>query len=126
MPFLNKILHLKTLASSQTFSSIKSDQIYLISQDVIPPTKEIKIDFNKLDKYELIQDNYMIDVLPHTYSTVRGEKLVDLLQTIIDLLYSHQHQITEPLSQDDPNSIRLFELMKTLKDDILNNKIRIN
>ena len=68
----------------------------------------------------------MVDLLPHTYSTVRGEKLINLLQTIVDLLYSHQHQLTEPLSQDDPNYLRLFELMKTLKYDILNNKIRIN
>ena len=115
-----------TPLAEQTFSSIKSDQIYFISQDVLPPTNEIRIDFNKLDKYELSQDNYMVDLLPHTYSTVRGEKLINLLQTIVDLLYSHQHQLTEPLSQDDPNYLRLFELMKTLKYDILNNKIRIN
>ena len=136
---LRKVITLKTTPiNEQTFGTVKSDKIYLISPKTKAPTRGItdenellissgkKIDFKKFDKYELTHDNYMIDIEPCTYSTVRGEYLVDILKAITKLIYSHQHNVVGPPIPTDPNYIRLMGLMETLSVDILNTEIRIN
>lgn len=115
-----------TPSSEQTFSSLKSDKIFLLSPESNPPEKQIAIDFSKLEKYELSQENYMNDILPHTYSSVRGETLIRLIESIINLIFSHQHNLIGPPVPSDPNYISLMKLMETMKQDILNNSIRIN
>ena len=110
----------------QTLSSLKSDKIFLLSPESNPPENEIAIDFSKLEKYELSQENYMTDILPKTYSSVRGETLIRLIESIINLIFSHQHNLVGPPVPSDPNYIKLMKLMETMKQDILNNSIRIN
>jgi hypothetical protein len=116
----------ETANSEQTFSSLKSDKIFLLSPESNPPEKQIGIDFSKLEKYELSQENYMNDILPHTFSSVRGETLIRLIESIINLIFSHQHNLVGPPVPSDPNYIKLMKLMETMKQDILNNSIRIN
>jgi hypothetical protein len=137
---LKKVIKLKvTPINEQTFGAIKSDKIYLISPKTKVPTRGIMddvtgaiintgkpIDFKKLDKYELSHNNYMVDIEPSTYSTVRGEYLVEILKAITKLIYSHQHNVVGPPIPTDPNYIRLMGLMETLSADILNTEIRIN
>lgn len=115
-----------TPRSEQTFSSLKSDKIFLLSPEANPPEKDVAIDFSKLEKYELSHENYMTDILPHTYSSVRGETLIRLIESIINLIFSHQHNLVGPPVPSDPNYIKLMKLMETMKQDILNNSIRIN
>ena len=105
---------------------MKADKIYFLSPKSEVPTGATRIEFNKLDKYELSQTNYITDIEPYTYSLVRGEKLVKILEAIVDLIYSHQHNLVGPPVPSDPNYIKLVGLMKTLKTDILNREIRIN
>lgn len=112
--------------AEQTFSALKSDKIYLLSPKAIPPTNTLSIDMKKLNSYELTHENYMEDIQPHTYSLVRGDKLLDIIESIVDLIYSHQHNVVGPPVPSDPNYIRLQLLMKTIKEDILNDQIRIN
>lgn len=108
----------------QTFASLKSDRIFFLSTD----TNEYEriIDFTKIDKYEPTQVNYVQDIEPNTYATVRGEVLVDILKAMMDLFESHQHNLTDPLVKEDPNFIRLQSQINTLENDLLNKSIRIN
>ena len=108
----------------QTFAALKSDRIYFVSTD----TNEYEkiIDFKKIDSYEPTQENYIRDIEPNTYALVRGEVLVDILRSMMDLFESHQHNLTDPLVKEDPNFIRLQSQINTLENDLLNNSIRIN
>jgi hypothetical protein len=108
----------------QTFAALKSDRIYLVSTD----TNEFEkiIDFTKIDNYEPTQENYIRDIEPNTYALVRGEVLVDILRSIMDLFESHQHNLTDPLVKEDPNFVRLQTQINTLENDLLNSSIRIN
>ncbi len=108
----------------QTFAALKSDKIYFLSTD----TNEYErlVDFTKINKYEPTQVNYVQDIEPNTYATVRGEVLVELLKSMMDLFESHQHNLTDPLVKEDPNFVRLQRQINTLENDLLNNSIRIN
>jgi hypothetical protein len=128
IPFDDEVKKLKKLKETeekqeQSFASIKGDQVYLISTDA----NELKpINFKKIDKYEPTHSNFVEDIRPNTYAMVRGEILLDVLTTIVDLLESHQHQPTEPMVKSDPNFIRLQQQISTLQNDLLNESIRIN
>jgi len=118
------VLKDSNIPGEQTFASLKSDNIYLISTDTNDSGKTI--DFTNLDKYELTQENYLKDIGPNTYSTVRGENLLELLRAIIDLLNGHKHNLMGPLVKGDPNYERLMGLYSSFENDILNKSIRIN
>ena len=114
----------KEFTGEQTFSALKSDKVYLLSTDSNLADKSV--DFFTLDPYELTQLDYIDNIDKNTYSTVRGENLVNILYAMRDLLESHIHDIGETLEQTDPNFQKLDKLFKTLENDILNNSIRIN
>ena len=110
----------------QTFSAIKSDKIYFLTTDPYNVTSK-PINFEKLDKYEISQDNYLKDIGPNTYAMVRGETLLEFLRSMHDVLTTHIHNINEPyakLSYDAHENMEM--LYKKLEDDILNKSIRIN
>lgn len=110
----------------QSFSNLSADKIYITSTspNVGPNVKSIN--FNELDQYELTQENYIKNIEPNTYALVRGENLYNILVSIKKLLDSHIHNINEPLVQTDPNWIELNNLMETLRNDLMNDSIRIN
>ena len=118
------VLKDSNIPGEQTFASLKSDKIYLLSTDTNDSGKTI--DFTNLDKYEISQENYLKDIDPNTYSTVRGENLLELLRAIIDLLNGHKHNLMGPLVKGDPNYERLMRLYSSFENDILNKSIRIN
>lgn len=110
----------------QTFSSLKSDRIYLLSTDKKNKTKK-NINFDNLNKYELTQENYLLDIEPNTSSTVRGEILVEILKKMYEVLTTHIHNINEPYAKLTYDAhIQLEEYFKTIDDDLLNKMIRIN
>ena len=101
--------------------------MYFLSSNTNLPTNITNgIDFNIIDKYEPSHTNYVEDIHPNTYASVRGEVLVQILNTMFNLFMSHQHQPTEPLVQDDKNFQNLKRLIETLENDMLNKSIRIN
>ena len=108
----------------QSFSALKSDKIYLLSTDVT--NTKTPIDFFNLNKYELTQENYLKDIEPNTFSTVRGENLLNLIRSLVELLNGHHHNLVGPLVQSDPNYIKFMELYNSVEEDILNKSIRIN
>jgi hypothetical protein len=110
----------------QTFSALKSDKIYFLTTNPYNVSQKV-INFEKLDKYDLTQDNYLKDIEPNTYATVRGETLLEFLRSMYDVLTTHIHNINEPyakLSYDAHQNMQM--LYQKLEDDILNKSIRIN
>jgi hypothetical protein len=86
-----------------------------------------KINFESLDKYELTQENYIKDVEPNTYATVRGENLINFLEALYNVLVTHAHNPLKPYARINYYSHDvLVKLFNNLKNDILNNSIRIN
>ena len=57
---------------------------------------------------------------------VRGENLYNLILAFKNLMDSHIHNINESLVKSDPNWVKLNELIETLRNDLLNDSIRIN
>lgn len=110
----------------QSFSSLSADKVYLTSTSPNGTDNIKKINFDTLDKYELTQDDYLMNIDPNTYSMVRGEILLDLLKSLRSVIFSHVHQINKPPVTSDPNLIEFDKLMTTLEDELLNKSIRIN
>lgn len=115
-----------TGGGEQTFSALKSDKIYFLSTDNTIPTEK-PINFESLDKYELTQTNYLEDIEPKTFATVRGENLLNFLRAMFEVLSTHKHNINAVYARKDYDEHNtLMELYKKLEDDILNKSIRIN
>lgn len=111
----------------QTFASLISDKIYLLSTD--PTESNRKVDFKSLDKYEITQEDYLekIDGDKNTFSMVRGENLIAVLRAIYSVLIGHQHNVMGPYVQPGfPQHINLETLINNLENDILNRSIKIN
>lgn len=128
IPVVNKELVLKdkTGGGEQTFSALKSDKIYLLSTDS-NIKRDSSINFEALNKYELTQDNYLRDIEPKTYSTVRGETLLEFLEALYEVLISHKHNIAKDYAKIGYAEHDILKnLYDKLRTDILNKSIRIN
>ena len=123
-----KTIQLKTISASpeQTFAALKSDKLFLLSTDTNETEKSIN--FNVLDKYEYTQEDYVKNIEPNTYSTVRGENLLRLLQQLILVVFNHEHNVQGPpvLNTEFEEYMQLLELLKSIENDLLNKSIRIN
>jgi len=114
------------ISDEQSFSSLKSDKIYFLSTDTNKTEKLVP--FQKLDKYELTQNDYIEKIDPNTYSVVRGENLILLLEKVIDVLFEHEHNILGPFVKNEQfkSYSELVKLIETMRNDLLNGSIRIN
>lgn len=110
----------------QSFSNLSADKIYITSTSPNGGINIKSINFNELDEYELTQEDYINKIEPNTYAMVRGEILYNLAIAIKNLLDSHIHNINEPLVKTDDNWVKLNSLIETLRNDLLNDSIRIN
>lgn len=120
------VLKERTDGGEQTFSALKSDKIYFLSTDN-KIKREPAINFESLDKYELTQDNYLKDIEPKTYATVRGDTLLEFLRALYEVLTTHRHNLNSTYARTDYNQHDVLEdLFKKLETDILNKSIRIN
>ena len=121
-----KILKTVSTTLEQSFSTVSSDRIFMISTDTnVVGTK--KILFNKLDKYEYTQEDLLSSIEPNTFATVRGETLLSYLDVLTRVIAGHAHQPTKPMVKNGYSDWdKLVELRKTLENDILNKSIRIN
>ena len=115
-----------TGGGEQTFAALKSDKIYFLSTDNTI-SSEKPINFEGLDKYELTQSNYLEEIEPKTFATVRGENLLNFLRAMFEVLSTHKHNLNSVYARKDYDEHNtLMELYKKLEDDILNKSIRIN
>jgi hypothetical protein len=115
-------------SAEQTFGSILSDKIYFLSSDLGTNESPNPVPFINLNEYELTQEDYIKRIEPSTFSTVRGENLLEVLRKIIDVILTHRHNPLMPIvnQPDYQDGNELKELYKTLENDILNKSIRIN
>ena len=109
----------------QTFGSLTSDKIYLLSTDT-NSVSDKKIPFDKLNKYEYNHEDLLTLIEPNTYSVVRGELLIRALKLMYNVLLVHAHNPGKPMPDGTPHRRELEEIFKTLENDILNKSIRIN
>lgn len=118
-------LDIENNSIEQTFSSLISDKIFLVSTN--PSQSDKRVNFDTLDKYEFTQEDYILNIDKNTYSMVRGENLITLLEALIDVLFKHQHNLYGPYVKDGFDSHQnLISLLENLRSDILNTSIKIN
>jgi hypothetical protein len=109
----------------QTFAAITSDFVLQLSTQN-PGVDGKKIDFSSLDRYEYSQEDYLKRIIPNTYSSVRGEKLVELLDIMAKMLINHTHGILTPPYYWPEQIARINEIIANAKTGMLNTSIRIN
>jgi hypothetical protein len=121
-PFVNEN------SSEQTFGSILSDKIFLLSTEYSlgTPGGSPNINFEGLSKYDLTQEDYISKIEPSTYATVRGEKLLEFLFALKEVLYGHVHNINKTYIKEWDEHENLDRLYQSLANDLLNTSIRIN
>lgn len=113
-------------SGEQSFSNLSADKVYITSTNPNVGANVKSINFNELDEYELTQEDYVNRIEPNTYAMVRGENLYNIIMAIKNLLDSHVHNINEPMVQTDENWKKLNALIETMRNDILNDSLRIN
>jgi hypothetical protein len=125
---IEKQIKIDKNSAEQTFSTIISDKLFLLSTDLNENESSTPIIFDDLNKYEITQREYIEQIDPKTFSTVRGENLLRLLEKIIEVIFTHRHNPLMPISGqfDYGSGNELKELYKTIENDILNKSIRIN
>jgi hypothetical protein len=124
-----------------------ASQIFLLSNETpqIPGKEKVKFEADK-DKKESISKNnddsipnpsYKFDqnslsqnVIPSTSSMVRGEELLELLESIVGFLVSHVHPYPllppSSVSYDGTSTDELLKKMLEAYQKVLNSNIRIN
>ena len=122
---IRKVTQVVPKSNEQSFSSLRSDKIYLLSTDTNNTEKIIP--FEKLDKYELTQTDYVEQIDPNTYALVRGENLIRLLKSFIEVFKTHQHNVVGTyVTTGNSISDEFDKLVDTIENDLLNGSIRIN
>jgi hypothetical protein len=125
---IEDVVKLDPNSPEQTFNAVTADKIYFLSTDLGDNDTSSPVPFLDLDGYDFTQNDYINLIEPNTFSTVRGENLLRVLNGIIKVIYSHVHNPCMPIDgqndYDDGNSLK--DLIKTLENDILNKSIRIN
>jgi hypothetical protein len=120
VPYLRKISE-----TDQSFAAITADQIMYLSTNS-SGTDGKQVDFGALNKYEYTQEDYIMRILPNTFSTVRGEKLIEILDLMTLILLNHVHGIITPPKYFQSTMDELKRLISRAKQDMVNASIRIN
>ena len=114
-----------TSSREQTFSSLTSDKIYLLSTDTNFTNKSVE--FEKLNTYEYTQDDYLGEIDPNTYAIVRGEVLLEFLRSMYNVLLTHTHNINKPYARATYDAHdTMVELYNKLETELLNKSVRTN
>ena len=114
----------------KSYGILGSQKIYLLSQD--SKSNRGIIDLQNTI-YGISQENFLSGenaIDSKTFSSVRGEELLQLLSKIVSFLVGHVHNPVEPPdSVSTGNGVTVKDLQKALQsanDVILNQNIRIN
>jgi len=110
----------------QSFSNLSADRVYITSTSPNVGKNIRTINFTELNEYELTQEDYLSKIEPNTYALVRGNVLYNLLITLKKMYDSHIHNINDTPVKTEDNYEEFNRLMDTLRDDLLNDSLRIN
>ncbi len=119
-PYLKKISDV-----DQSFAALTADKVLYLSTSS-QGTDGKQIDFRALDKYEYTEEDYIMRIMPNTFSSVRGEKLIEILDLITLILLNHVHGIATPPIYSQSVVDELRKLISRAKQDMVNSSIRIN
>ena len=120
-----KVLKAQDNKGEQTFANLVADKVYFVSSSTNKGPKK-SVDFTKIDNYEYTQEDYLIEMEPCTYSTVRGEVLIKILVKMYEFMVGHVHNWAEPGHMDSERMALLKDLIESMRQDLVNNSIRIN
>ena len=121
----------------ETISSLITDKFFLLSTET-NGSQSTGVNFNNLSKYELNQTDYYknIDPIttddngneihPNTYAMVRGDKLIELLELMIEMLLNHEHGIVTPPYWPEAETEKIKKIKNNLRTDMINKSLRIN
>ena len=113
-------------SKEQSFGAVVADKFYLLSTDNTNKTDKT-IDFNKLNRYEYTQEDYIEKIDPNTYSLVRGEILIEFLKAMYNVMLTHKHNLHKPYARTEYSEHEHMEsLFKKLENDLINGSVRIN
>ena len=105
--------------------SLGTDKIYLLSHN---STELGEINLN--DNYGISQYDYVDIVEKNTEPLVRGDKLMDLMEMVVEFVASHTHSCSGdapvPTSWGGTTVSEIENKMKKFRTEGLNNNIRIN
>lgn len=116
-----------------TYATLGAQKLYLLSHDSDGPKGKISLTDTL---YGINQDNFVgsakrkgIESL--TYPMVRGDKLMELLQKIMNYVAGHVHSISTlppiPISTGSgQNTAEIFQILADAENQILNQNIRLN
>lgn len=126
--YVEEFLKIDQNTPEQTFATVTSDKIYFLSTDLGSNEGETPINFKSLDKYDFTQEDYIKNIDPKTFSTVRGENLLRLLRSMVNVIFTHRHNPLKPIigQTEYAEGEELKKLYQTVENDILNKSIRIN
>ena len=125
---IEEVLKIDPNSPEQTFGAVLSDKFFLLSTDLGTNESNNPVPFTDLDPYDFTQQDYIKRIEPATFSTVRGENLLKLLNKMIEVIFTHRHNPLRSIQgqYDYDHGNELKELFKTIENDILNKSIRIN
>ena len=117
-----------------TYATVGAQRLFLISHDSDGPKGKISL-ANTL--YGIPQDAFVgtsgkdKGIVDKTYPMVRGDKLMELLEKIVDFMAGHVHAISTlppiPISSGSGQSIEeIFQLLADAENQVLNQNIRLN
>ena len=126
VPKKNKKLRPIDNAGEQSIGSMTADLLYLLSTNNNKGPNFSKIDFTKVSPYEYSQQDYLSEIDPKTYATVRGEVLVKMLYLMYEVLIGHVHNINEPAIYKEEKEQQLRDMIQTMNKYLINHSVRIN
>ena len=117
-----------------TYATMGAQRLFLLSHDSDGPKGKISL-ANTL--YGIPQDAFVGSTSKNrgieekTYPMVRGDKLMELLEKIVDFIAGHVHAISTlppiPISSGSGQSIEeIFQLLADAENQVLNQNIRLN
>jgi hypothetical protein len=109
-----------------TIATLLADVVYRVAFEANVPNDSDKINFAKLNNYELTQEEILEEIFPKSYSEVRGEPLLYLLELMIKWMVTHVHNPAEPGIGPEGLKEELIKELQSAKDKIINQKLRIN
>ena len=124
-----KVLRPEDNKGEQTFANLVADKVYFVSSSTNKGPKK-SVDFTKINNYEYTQEDYLIEIEPSTYSTVRGEVLIKILKKMYEFLVGHVHPFhglpPVPVATNGSDIPSILNEIQQASQKILNGNIRIN
>ena len=107
----------------QGIISAGAEKIYLLSYNSTQINGQIKLGGN----YGITQEKFASDIEKQTSGLIRGEKLIELLQKLVNVVNNHVHDMPGNVRVDSPISKQDLKILVDNADlSMINKNIRIN